>query len=330
MKRTPLIWVLWTVATVGVGGIVVVIMVYGGPRGFLLIGQTTAGHYQIELACNACHTSIFGGAAAIQKACENCHLEELTLDNDSHPKKKFTDPRNADRLAKLNVIQCVTCHREHQPGITHPMGVTIATDYCFLCHQDLAKDRPTHKNVAFGTCTSAGCHNFHDNRALYEDFLIAHHDEPRMLPVQLSALKLKEVAAHQAEMTGHPGLLPDAPAKFTKDQDVLLGWSLSAHAKAGVNCSGCHTPKDTPPAGIAAVWVEKPGLEFLQELSFRRGEHVLPGPARHAAETRHGREQRRVVRSRNALAHDSGPGAASDACGGRRQAVELRRLPRRP
>ena len=36
---------------------------------------------------------------------------------------------------------CVTCHREHRPGITRAMGVTMPDDYCFHCHQDIAKDR---------------------------------------------------------------------------------------------------------------------------------------------------------------------------------------------
>ena len=32
--------------------------------------------------------------------------------------------------------------------------------------------------MGFETCASAGCHNFHDNRALYEDFLIKHANTP--------------------------------------------------------------------------------------------------------------------------------------------------------
>ena len=52
------------------------------------------------------------------------------------------------------------------------MGVTLPKDYCFICHHDVADDRPSHKGLAFTTCASAGCHRFHDNRALYQDFLV--------------------------------------------------------------------------------------------------------------------------------------------------------------
>jgi hypothetical protein len=34
--------------------------------------------------------------------------------------------------------------------------------------------------MAFNTCNSAGCHKFHDNRALYEDFLAKHLTSPAM------------------------------------------------------------------------------------------------------------------------------------------------------
>ena len=114
----------------------------------------------------------------MQKACVSCHGAALKLANNSHPAKKFTDPRNADRLAKLNATLCVTCHREHQPEITGAMGVTLPGDYCFLCHQDIGKERPSHKGLPFSGCTAAGCHNFHDNRAIYEDFLVKHAGEP--------------------------------------------------------------------------------------------------------------------------------------------------------
>src|SRR5690606_41384064 len=65
---------------------------------FRSVGETTDGHHQIEMACGACHTSPFGGGELLQESCVSCHGAELKLANDAHPKSKFTDPRNADRL----------------------------------------------------------------------------------------------------------------------------------------------------------------------------------------------------------------------------------------
>ena len=50
------------------------------------------------------------------------------------------------------------------------------------CHLDIAEDRPSHEGMGFETCASAGCHNFHDNRGLYEDFLLKHLHEADVLP----------------------------------------------------------------------------------------------------------------------------------------------------
>src|SRR6185503_9111190 len=87
-----------------------------------LPGETSHGHYQIEVACAQCHTP-FGGVR--NDACTRCHGEELTAANDSHPDGKFADPRNAERSQALDARSCVTCHREHVPDRTHA-GVTIA------------------------------------------------------------------------------------------------------------------------------------------------------------------------------------------------------------
>ncbi len=144
MSRTAMLWLIWIGLTVPVGAFVLTLIIYGGNRSFLLIGKTTNGHHQIELACDACHTSPFGGAEVLQDACVNCHGAELKAANDSHPKSKFTDPRNADRVEILDARYCVTCHQEHRPGITQALGVTMPTDYCYLCHHDIADDRPSH------------------------------------------------------------------------------------------------------------------------------------------------------------------------------------------
>jgi formate-dependent nitrite reductase cytochrome c552 subunit len=156
-------------------------------RALLLPGDTTHGHHQIELACESCHAETFAGREGLQGACEGCHAAELKAARDTHPLSKFTDPRNADRLEKLDATLCVTCHVEHRPGITLAMGVTQPGDFCFHCHAEIARDRPSHAGLHFDTCNSAGCHKYHDNRALYEDFLAKHLDDPPLL----SAPKLR-------------------------------------------------------------------------------------------------------------------------------------------
>jgi len=228
-------------------------------RAFLLPGRTTHGHHQIELACESCHSSPFGGKQAMQKACEGCHAAELKEANDTHPLRKFTDPRNADRLEKLDATLCVTCHVEHRPGITTAMGLSLPRDLCFHCHAEIAEDRPSHAGMGFETCNSAGCHKFHDNRALYEDFLAKHLDDPPLLVSRiLPARKLPEQK---------PVPVPDAKA----NPAVVRDWLETAHAKAGVNCSGCHgTPWQERPTQAACKECHAPEVK-----GFLAGKHGM-------------------------------------------------------
>ncbi len=118
-----MLWMLWITVSAASGLFVLTVIVYGGNRSFLLIGKTTNGHHQIELACDSCHTSVFGGKEVLQTACVGCHGAALKAANDSHPLSKFTDPRNADRIVGLDARYCVTCHQEHRPKITQAMGI---------------------------------------------------------------------------------------------------------------------------------------------------------------------------------------------------------------
>ena len=146
-------------------------------------GSLIDGHHQIALACDRCHTP-FGGVS--QEACLDCHEAELETARDSHPEDKFADPRNAALLVRLDARRCVACHTEHRPEITGVMGVTLPGDFCHHCHADIARERPTHQGLSFETCASSGCHNYHDNRALYEDFLVRHGAAaPATLPATL-------------------------------------------------------------------------------------------------------------------------------------------------
>ncbi len=219
----------------------------GEDQSIYLVGETTHGHHQIEMACTLCHKKAFGGAGVLQDACISCHGEEMKLVEDSHPKSKFTDPRNAERVAKLDARFCVTCHREHRPHMSGPMGVTLPQDFCFLCHADIAKDRPSHKDLPFETCASGGCHNFHDNRALYEDFLLKHSDEPDMLPIQKVAIRKKTSPVRPVSnrpLTPLTEAEADASFEMKADVHLMAEWSGTAHAKNGVNCSDCHTVKN--------------------------------------------------------------------------------------
>ena len=207
-------------------------------KAVFLPGKTTSAHHQIELACGTCHQSPFGGGEVLQNACVGCHGAELKAAHDSHPKTKFTDPRNADRVEILDARFCTTCHREHQPDITRPMAVTMPVDYCFGCHQKVAEDRPSHKGMAFDTCASAGCHNYHDNRALYEDFLLAHANEPDIKPVAVIPAMQNFVMAPAA--SAKPVPVPDYPQASLQADQATTEWHQSGHAHGDVNCSGCH------------------------------------------------------------------------------------------
>jgi len=217
----------------------------GPDRTAFLPGPTSHGHYQIELACNACHTPWMG---VKEKACLDCHSAELKLANDSHPKSKFTDPRNADRLQVLAADNCLTCHKEHVPERTRAMGVMLPDDYCYRCHQETVKERPSHRNYAFNSCATAGCHNYHDNTALYEDFLVKHLNEPKTKSAPRVATRALLAFLNESERWPKKPALTvakhDAPASVRADKETLHAWATTSHARAGVNCSDCHLVPD--------------------------------------------------------------------------------------
>jgi Cytochrome c3 len=272
-----MLWMLWITISVTGALFALAAIIYGGNRSFLLIGRTTDGHHQIELACDACHTSVFGGPDTIQAACVKCHGAALKLSNDSHPLSKFTDPRNADRIEGLDARYCVTCHREHRPAITRAMGVTLPDDHCYHCHHDIAKDRPSHAGLKFDTCASAGCHNFHDNRALYTEFLVKHAEEPDQLATQRVALinflanKDKAIKIPRALVASDTDAPPDQA-----NPKVIIDWAADLHARAAVNCSGCHATKAAPDRWIAAPAIETcKSCHANQAATFTEGRHGM-------------------------------------------------------
>ncbi|MET0534052.1 MAG: cytochrome c3 family protein [Steroidobacter sp.] len=223
-------------------------------RRLLMPGETTHGHYQIELVCESCHTQPFSSGENLQAACESCHDEALQAAEDKHPLSKFADPRNEPLLANVDASRCVTCHAEHRPEITSAMGVTLPADVCAHCHAKIAVDRPSHAGMEFDTCASAGCHNFHDNRALYEDFLLRHLHEPETRASgPKPALDYLQVGTMLPSYPSQRYPLVELQAKDAdahKPGEVVNDWLASSHARAGVNCSACH--------GEQTSWTDQP------------------------------------------------------------------------
>lgn len=211
-----MVWALWCCLTLATGAALAQRMTSKSrSREVFLPGKTTHGHYQIELECGACHKETFTSVEDFQAACVECHGEELTRIEDSHPESKFTDPRNAERIEQLDARYCVTCHSEHQPATTGTMGLSLPEDYCYHCHEDVADERSTHEGLPFDSCASAGCHNFHDNKALYEDYLVRHGRETMLVGPALRPLDQKNACP--------------APERNTLDQGVDLETCRSCH-----------------------------------------------------------------------------------------------------
>ncbi|MFL0810183.1 MAG: cytochrome c3 family protein [Agarilytica sp.] len=249
------IWCLWLIFAIALAGYFGVVLFVKEDKNEFLIGDASHGHFQIEMSCDTCHSSAFGGQDVLQDACVTCHAKELEEAHDSHPKKKFTDPREAYRIEILDARYCVSCHTEHQEEQTRNMGVTLPDDYCYHCHEEVGEERESHKDLPFDSCASAGCHNFHDNRALYENFLAENANQPwikeiaQISPPNFAKRKSKpsinlKRSVYQKQISLHP--------------DIASHWQASSHAAGGVDCGGCHVEENTD------GWIEKPGIEQCQ------------------------------------------------------------------
>jgi formate-dependent nitrite reductase cytochrome c552 subunit len=215
-------------------------------------GPLSPGHHQLADACDACHADAFGGGEVLQQSCVDCHGEDRVKPFDSHPAKKFKDPRNAELLENIDALMCVSCHTEHRPEITAKDGVTQPIDFCVHCHKDVAEERPSHEGMAFDTCKDSGCHNFHNNRALYTDFLIKHLDEPPTLKeVVLPAKEYLDVIDEVVEYPREKYPLTkleekdiDAVESLAISPEIKKDWIETSHARSGVNCTACHVTED--------------------------------------------------------------------------------------
>jgi len=278
---------LWFITTSAVTYWCVHLFYFAEDKSALLPGRTTDAHHQIEMECAACHTeekskNIFTSSGVPNSACISCHGEDLSHFSDSHPVIKFKNPENAIYLKHLNVRNCITCHREHNQKITEEMSVTVPKDYCAHCHQDVLKTYESHKDLAFDSCTNAGCHNYHDNVALSPSYLLKHYGEKNFLE------KHKILTSNRIERIIEDGFKPspplqeeqnDAPqaihSKIPNINFINKDWQHSAHAKAGVNCTECHQPKGE------LQWIKKPKSEqcsicHTHEVNdFKKGKHGM-------------------------------------------------------
>lgn len=193
-------------------------------------GRLSYSHHQIELACNSCHGTAFSSKTEIEASCRHCHSDELQALEDSHGTKKFGDPRNAKWLKVMDAKHCLSCHQEHVPEQTSAMTLSQPKDFCAACHADVGQDRPSHRGIDAATCSNAGCHHYHDNRVLNEDFITAHLNQS---DTTSGAHRVKRVKLIKKR------LIPDMVAD-NKYSDVIAQWSVSAHANGHANCSDCH------------------------------------------------------------------------------------------
>ncbi|SPF78419.1 ammonia-forming cytochrome c nitrite reductase subunit c552 [Pseudoprimorskyibacter insulae] len=269
MTRNRLLWILWITLTLFLAGAGLARLYIAGDRTVLTPGQTDGVHHQLEIACETCHTSsAFASQSKIRKdinkTCTTCHKDELKEADDSHPTKKFTNPRMAAYWDKVDARFCTTCHSEHEPEITQAGLVTLPGDYCVACHsegeQDVRVNRPSHEGLTFDTCASSGCHNYHDNRALYEDFLVKHAGEPALFPDPVhpvAAIARTRARPSVDEVSVYLASL-EVPAAYALD-DPMQHWAASAHAAADVTCATCHAPKSETADEVEANWTQAPG-----------------------------------------------------------------------
>ena len=207
VKRNRTLWLLWLLSSTGFAvGLWIALPTENSASSASLIylpGETTCGHYQIEIKCAVCHEI---GGDVREQSCLDCHADELKEARDTHKASKFSDPTKAELLQYIDATSCIACHKEHVPGQTREMGVTLPDDYCWHCHQTIAEDRPSHASFRYDSCATAGCHNFHDNRALNENFLFRHVLDPAHWSTQKVLIRdSKDNGSQKLSASDHDG-----------------------------------------------------------------------------------------------------------------------------
>ncbi len=272
-------------------------------QALFLPGRTSDGHHQIENDCATCHTP-FGGVS--EASCLGCHGESLRARNDSHAPAKFDDPVRALQLTHVDARSCVACHREHRAEARLRGSVSEPQTFCIACHADVREDRPSHATFDDAGCASAGCHNYHDNRGLYRDFLLKDRGAPELRadprvplpPVVLAptvAAAIPPPPDFPATSGSEPGPEGMEPEQWNGRMMASISeWTASAHARAQVNCTGCH---ERPLDGDRAPGVNAPSPSWSwtvndtvcanchrdERLGFRDGKHGMRLVAGHSA-----------------------------------------------
>jgi len=285
--KHPRLWTLWLLSSLFLAAYLGMTLTEAEDKTLLMPGPLSDGHHQFADDCSLCHSDAYGGGKVLQEACVDCHGDDRVKPFDSHPRAKFTDPRNADRLEHINALECVSCHTEHRPEITAKNGVTQPKDLCFHCHENVAENRPSHIGMPMDTCANSGCHNFHNNRALYTEFLTKRMDDPANLDRQKVPGKefgniLEELFEYPRDRYPMETLVindADAPANVALEASEKEDWLTTAHAKQGVNCSACHVPVDE--SGAVGEWLDHPPettcalCHDLEVKQFGKGKHGM-------------------------------------------------------
>lgn len=249
---------------------------FGKEKQSYLPGKTSSGHHQIELACDLCHTPL-GGVK--QEVCLDCHGEALKQASDSHATKIFNDPRSYAMLDKIDAKRCVTCHAEHRDDQSGGKVATVPTDFCFACHDDIERERPSHEGFAPDGCAASGCHNYHDNKSLYEDFVEKHLEEQPILDVALVPQRnFLEIYRKQAPVSIKALAKSDQDAIVQVESELIINqWAESAHASSGVNCSHCHQANKMTNTALMSNWENEPAIEVCKQCHKKESKHFYQG-----------------------------------------------------
>ena len=251
-----ILWSLWLLLLVVLGRYFYK-QFTGEDKTIFIQGKTSHGHYQIETDCYACHEDKNKGelGAVKQSKCLACHKEKKRSDtkSNSHRAKEFEAEDKADIREKLQADRCITCHEEHQLG---QAGMTQPVDFCILCHEDIADDRPSHKDLPFDEC--GDCHNYHDNASNYSEKFIGEHlnDEMNTLP-QANRFERNFLKRYKKKHSFTPLSWSEQNSPTNTNINLAKDWDNSSHALAGVNCQSCHHDKNKQ-------WLDKPDQSFCK------------------------------------------------------------------
>lgn len=249
---------------------------FGKEKQTYLPGKMSSGHHQIEVACELCHTPLEG---VKQEACLDCHGKALKQASDSHAVKVFNDPRSYAMLNKIDAKRCVTCHAEHLDEQFNGKITTVPSDFCFACHDDIQEERPSHEGFEPDGCATSGCHNYHDNKALYEDFIEKHLDESPTLEIaQVQQRNFAQIYKKQAtievkELTNKEmdAIVP------VENERIVKQWVESSHARSGVNCSHCHQADKKTNTVLMSKWENQPAIEVCTQCHEHESEQFFKG-----------------------------------------------------